>query len=121
VSNEIFSSVWDAIEGTPEQAQNMKLRSILMMAPKDHIIRSGISQAETARHFCVTQPRVSDLMRGKISLLALDTRVNMAANVRNETRASDTLAKRGTPHLSSARDRTFSSGKFISRAAPAAK
>jgi predicted XRE-type DNA-binding protein len=36
-----FSSVWDAIEDTPAQAANMKLRSILMIALKDHITRTG--------------------------------------------------------------------------------
>jgi predicted XRE-type DNA-binding protein len=98
MSNQTYSSVWDAIEDTPEQAQNMKLRSVLMMALKDHITRAGISQAEAARHFCVTQPRVSDLMRGKINLFALDALVNMAAaaNMRIEIRVSDTPAKRST-------------------------
>jgi len=81
-----FSSVWDAIEDTPEQAANMKLRSVLMTALKDHITRSGMSQAEAAQLFGVTQPRVSDLMRGKINLFALDALVNMvtAAGLRIE-------------------------------------
>jgi len=97
MSNQTFSSVWDAIEDTPEQAQNMKLRSVLMIALKDHITRAGMSQAEAARNFSVTQPRVSDLMRGKINLFALDALVNMAAaaNMRIEMRVSDTPAKRG--------------------------
>ena len=73
-----FASVWDAIEDTPEQAANMRLRSVLMTALKDHITRTGMSQAEAAQLFGVTQPRVSDLMRGKINLFALDTLVNMA-------------------------------------------
>src|ERR1017187_1684919 len=74
-----FTSVWDAIEDTPEQAANMKLRSVLMIALKDHITRTGMSQAEAAQIFGVTQPRVSDLMRGKIHLFAIDALVNMAA------------------------------------------
>ena len=73
-----FTSVWDAIEDTPEQAANMKLRSVLMIALKDHITRTGMSQAQAAQLFGVTQPRVSDLMRGKINLFALDALVNMA-------------------------------------------
>ena len=73
-----FDSVWDAIEDTPEQAANMKLRSVLMIALKDHITRARMSQAQAAQLFGVTQPRVSDLMRGKISLFALDALVNMA-------------------------------------------
>jgi predicted XRE-type DNA-binding protein len=74
-----FASVWDAIEDTPEEAENMKLRSALLTALKDHITRAGMSQAQAARLLGVTQPRVSDLMRGKISLFGLDALVNMAA------------------------------------------
>ena len=73
-----FDSVWDAIEDTPEQAANMKLRSVLMIALKDHITRARMSQAQAAQLFGVTQSRVSDLMRGKIGLFALDALVNMA-------------------------------------------
>jgi predicted XRE-type DNA-binding protein len=79
MSNEIFSSVWDAIEDTPEEAENMKLRSELMMALKEHITLTSLSQAQAAKDFGVTQPRVSDLMRGKIGLFGLDALVNMAA------------------------------------------
>ncbi len=79
MSNEQFASVWDALEDTPEAAENMKLRSSLMMALKAHIARVGLSQAQAAKLFGVTQPRVSDLMRGKINLFALDALVNMAA------------------------------------------
>jgi predicted XRE-type DNA-binding protein len=78
MSNKRFASVWDAIEDTPEEAENMKLRSVLMMALKKHITRSGMSQAQAAKLFGVTQPRISDLMRGKINLFALDALVNMA-------------------------------------------
>ena len=88
MANERFASVWDAIEDTPEEAQNMKLRSALMMALKDRIKRTGMSQEEAAKLFGVTQPRVSDLMRGKINLFALDALVNMAtaAGLRIEMR-----------------------------------
>ena len=79
MSNERFDSVWDAIEDTPEEAANMKLRSALMLALKEHIARAGLSQSQAAILFGVTQPRISDLMRGKISLFGLDSLVNMAA------------------------------------------
>ena len=74
----MFASVWDAIENTPAEAENMKLRSALMIALKEHIADQGWTQAEAARRLGVTQPRVSDLMRGKIDLFGLDTLVNMA-------------------------------------------
>ena len=79
MSNERFASVWDAIESTPALAANMRLRSSLMIALKDHITREGLSQSQAAKVFGVTQPRVSDLMRGKIDLFGIDSLVNMLA------------------------------------------
>ena len=79
MSKKRFASVWDAIEDTPEEAENLKLRSALMMALKAHLARTDLSQAQIAKLFGVTQPRVSDLMRGKIDLFGLDALVNMAA------------------------------------------
>lgn len=79
MSKQRYASVWDAIEDTSVEAENMKLRSELVMALKNHITRTEISQAEAAKLFGVTQPRVSDLMRGKINLFSIDTLVNMAS------------------------------------------
>lgn len=79
MSNQRFASVWDALEDTPEAAENMKLRASLMNALKAHIDRTQMTQAQAAKLFGVTQPRVSDLMRGKISLFGLDALVNMAS------------------------------------------
>lgn len=78
MSNERFACVWDAIEDTPEAAENMKLRSVLLTALKNHLTRTEMSQTQAAKLFGVTQPRVSDLMRGKINLFGLDALVNMA-------------------------------------------
>jgi predicted XRE-type DNA-binding protein len=72
-----YASVWDAIETTPAQAENLKLRASLMLALKRHIEREGLSQTEAARAFGVSQPRISNLMRGKIELFGLDMLVNM--------------------------------------------
>ena len=79
MNREVFASVWDAIEDTPQQAENMKLRSALMMELKAHLAHTGITQKQAAELFGVSQPRISDLMRGKIDLFALDALVNMAA------------------------------------------
>ena len=79
MTTEQFSSVWDAIEDTPEEAENMKLRANLMMALKQRISDNKLTQSQAAELFGVTQPRISDLMRGKINLFALDTLVNMTA------------------------------------------
>lgn len=79
MSSETFESVWDAIEDTVAEAENMKLRSTLMMSLERHIKSKSWTQGQAARALGVTQPRISDLLRGKIDLFSLDTLVNMAA------------------------------------------
>ena len=79
MTNNRFTSVWDAIEDTPEKAENMKIRSQLMVQLKSYITKSGLNQGDAAKVFGITQPRVSDLMRGKINLFGIDALVNMAA------------------------------------------
>ncbi|MBY4767734.1 helix-turn-helix domain-containing protein [Burkholderia ambifaria] len=81
MSNERYMNVWDAIEGQPAEAENMKLRSELMIALKQRIAQLELSQAQAAKQLGVTQPRVSDLLRGKINLFGLDALVNMASAV----------------------------------------
>jgi predicted XRE-type DNA-binding protein len=75
-----FSSVWDAIEDTSGEAAHIKARSELMIAISEHIAKNGLTQAAAAKLFGVTQPRVSDLVRGKIELFSIDTLVQMLAS-----------------------------------------
>ncbi len=79
MSNARFESVWDALENTPAEAENMKLRSSLMLALKEQIAADGLTQGQAAKRFGVTQPRISDLVRGRIELFGIDTLVNMLA------------------------------------------
>ncbi|MCF2049099.1 XRE family transcriptional regulator, partial [Escherichia coli] len=62
-----------------DQTESMKLRSELMSALKQHIVKAHLSQSQAAKVFGVTQPRISDLTRGKVDLFGLDALVNMAA------------------------------------------
>ena len=88
MSKQRFSSVWDAIEDTPGEAANMKARAELMRAITEYVRSSGMTQAEAAMTLGVTQPRISDLMRGKVDVFSIDTLVNMlaAAEIRLEMR-----------------------------------
>jgi predicted XRE-type DNA-binding protein len=79
MANERVESVWDAIEDTPAEAANMRLRSSLMVALEEYIARERLTRGQAAKVFGVTQPRVSDLIRGRIELFGLDSLVNMAA------------------------------------------
>lgn len=92
MTNRRFDSVWDALEDTPQEAANMKLRAQLMRQLKEHLDRTAMTQAEAAARFGVTQPRVSDLKRGKVNLFGLDALVNMAtaAGLRVELRVMET-------------------------------
>ncbi len=72
-----FKNVWDAIADTPEEAQNLKARSTLMLAVTQHIQKENLTQAQAAKLLGVTQPRVSDLMRGKIDLFSVDTLIQL--------------------------------------------
>ena len=95
MSDKAFKSVWDAIEEDPAQAANMKHRSALMMAISEHIKAKGLNQTEAAKLFAVSQPRISDLMRGKIGLFSIDTLVAMlaAAGIEIDIRVKPTRAR----------------------------
>jgi predicted XRE-type DNA-binding protein len=73
-----FANVWDAIEDTAEDAAAMTLRSNLMMAITYKVRKMGGSQREVAGRLGITQPRLNDLLQGRISKFSLDALVNLA-------------------------------------------
>ena len=73
-----FSSAFDALADTPAEAANLRARSELARALAALVAREGWTQAEAARRCGVTQPRMNDLLRGRISRFSLDALVNMA-------------------------------------------
>jgi predicted XRE-type DNA-binding protein len=60
-----------------EEAENLKIRSDLMIRLTRVIDARGLTQAQAAELLGVTQPRVSDLVRGKIDRFSIDTLVAM--------------------------------------------
>jgi predicted XRE-type DNA-binding protein len=64
-----------------EQAEYLKIRSTLMIHLRKTIEAKGMKQAEAAKLLGVTQPRVSDLYKGKIHLFSIDTLVDMLSRV----------------------------------------
>jgi predicted XRE-type DNA-binding protein len=61
----------------PEEAASLKVRAMLMAELEKHIRSKHLTQKQAAERFGVTQPRISDLMRGKISLFSVDTLITM--------------------------------------------
>lgn len=74
---ERYESVWDALEDTPEEALNMRLRSELMARIAGRVREWDVTQTEAARRLGVTQPRLSDLLAGRINKFSLDALVNL--------------------------------------------
>jgi predicted XRE-type DNA-binding protein len=77
-NTETFNSVWDAIADTPEQAANLQARAELMLQITAIIKANDWKQADAANHCGVTQPRINDLLRGRVSRFSLDALVNIA-------------------------------------------
>ena len=73
-----FRSVWDAIADTPEQSANLQARAELMQQIAAVIKANDWKQADAATHCGVTQPRINDLLRGRVSRFSLDALVNIA-------------------------------------------
>ena len=76
-----FASVWDALAANAEEAANLKLRAELMRKIAVLLQHSGWTQAAAAEHCGVSQPRINDLLRGRISRFSLDALVNIAASL----------------------------------------
>jgi predicted XRE-type DNA-binding protein len=75
---ETFANVWDALEETPEAAANMTLRSDLMIAVSKAVDSWQLTQAQAAARLGVTQPRLNDLLRGRINRFSLDALIALA-------------------------------------------
>jgi predicted XRE-type DNA-binding protein len=73
-----FRNVWDAIEDNPEAAANMTTRSDVMIAINETVRGWKTTQAGAARRLGITQPRLNDLLRGKINKFSLDTLLTLA-------------------------------------------
>jgi len=73
-----FANVWDALSDSPEEAATMKIRSDVMIAINDTIRAWDTTQAQAASRLGVTQPRLNDLLQGKINKFSLDTLLTLA-------------------------------------------
>ena len=78
IPGQVFASVWDALEDSPAEAANMRLRSELMIAVRQAVAGWSLTQVEAARRLDVTQPRLNDLLRGRIGKFSLDALILLA-------------------------------------------
>jgi predicted XRE-type DNA-binding protein len=74
-----FASVWDALADTREEAANLTARTDLMIQIAEIVKQKGWTQADAAERCGISQPRMNDLLRGRIARFSLDALVNVAA------------------------------------------
>ena len=74
----VFASGWGAIEDSESAATSMQARAQLMHALQKAVATWDVSQKLAADRLGVTQPRLSDLLRGKIDKFSLDALFDLA-------------------------------------------
>jgi predicted XRE-type DNA-binding protein len=79
MESQTFANVFDALADTPEESANLQARATLVRELSALVAKEGWTQTEAAKRCGVTQPRMNDLLRGRISRFSLDALVNMAA------------------------------------------
>ena len=73
-----FANVWDALADTPQEAANLTMRAELLIAIGQAVSNWKGTQVSAAKRLGISQPRLNDLLRGKIDSFSLDALVNIA-------------------------------------------
>ncbi len=84
MNNQIVESsgnVFSDLGFSTEEAENLRIRSELMIAIKEYIKKKGWTQIQAAEHFGHPQPRISEIFQGKIELFSVDYLINMLSRV----------------------------------------
>jgi predicted XRE-type DNA-binding protein len=75
---ERVANVWESLTDSPEEAANMTMRSKLLLAVGDAVTSWGLPQSQAAARLRINQPRLNDLLRGRITKFSLDALVNLS-------------------------------------------
>jgi len=78
----------------PEKAEHLLVRADLMIRLEKELASRGLKQAEAAKLLGISQPRVSDLLRGRVELFSADTLIDMLAHVGIKVRLVVSTRKR---------------------------
>src|SRR5208282_5016168 len=79
MEQQTFANVWDALENTQAEAASMTMRSNVIIAIERRVRGWNVTQTEAARRLGVTQPRLNDLLRGRVQNFSLDALIDLAA------------------------------------------
>ena len=86
MKKQTFESVWDALEESAEASASMQVRAALMIEVQRYVNEGGLTQIQAAKRLGITQPRLNDLLRGKIDKFSVDALINMLAKAGKRVR-----------------------------------
>ncbi|MDO5090670.1 MAG: helix-turn-helix transcriptional regulator [Cardiobacteriaceae bacterium] len=75
----MYANPFQALADTPQEAENLRIRAELMRQIAERVRTRGWTQQEAAAHCAITQPRMSDLLNGRLSKFTIDALVNIAS------------------------------------------
>lgn len=71
------NSVFDDLGFDENEAKNLKIRALLMREIESEIKKRNLTQAQAAKILDISQPRINNLLNGKIHLFTVDTLINI--------------------------------------------
>lgn len=77
---ETHDSVWHALAASDAEAASMRLRADLMVALRDRVESWAVTQAEAAKRLGISQPRLNDLLKGRIEKFSMDMLVKLGTH-----------------------------------------
>lgn len=78
LKRERFANVWEALEDDPAVVASMTMKAELLVALRQQVATWKVTQADAANRLRITQPRLNDLLRGRIEKFSLDALIDLA-------------------------------------------
>ena len=85
------ANVFQDLGFDPEESENLRVRADLMIELSRLIDSKGWTQEEAAEIMGVAQPRISDLVRGKIDRFSIDSLVSMLGSAGIKVRVTTSV------------------------------
>jgi len=92
-----YSNPFEAIAGNAEEAADMKFRADLTLVLRDFFHEQKATQAQIGRMLGIPQPRVSELMAGKVNKFSSDKLIGFCAKVGIRFKLATVRAAKGRP------------------------
>ena len=73
-----YDSVWQALAKDEAEAETMRLRADLLIALRDRVAAWKLTQAEAAKRLGISQPRLNNMLQGRIESFSLDMLTKLA-------------------------------------------